>query len=66
MPYIDFKGGDIVGRLCSRWGKTITKKQTNKQNRDILGGPVVKKPPSNAGNSGLISGWERSYMPWSN
>ena len=63
MPYIDFKGGDIVGRLSSRWGKTITKK---KKNRDILGGPVVKKPPSNAGNSGLMSGWERPYMPWSN
>jgi len=25
--------------------------------RDCPGGPVVKKPPSNAGNMGLIPGW---------
>ena len=59
MPYIDFKGGDIIFRLSSRSGKTIKNKN---KNRDVLGGPVVKNPPSNAGNSGLISGWERSYM----
>ena len=27
---------------------------------------MIKNPPSNAGNSGLISDWERYYMPWSN
>ena len=25
--------------------------------RDFPGGPVVKNPPSNAGDSGLIPGW---------
>ena len=26
-------------------------------NRDFPGGPVVKNPPSNAGDAGLIPGW---------
>ena len=30
------------------------------------GDPVVKNPPANAGDTGLISGPERSYMPQSN
>ena len=30
------------------------------------GGPVVKNPPCNAGNMGLIHGLRRSHMPWSN
>ena len=35
--------------------------------RDFPGGPVVKIPPCNAGDAGLIPGWElRSHMPQSN
>ena len=32
--------------------------------RDFPGGPVVKNPPTNAGDMGLIPGPERSHMPW--
>ena len=32
----------------------------------IPGGPVVKNPPANAGDTGLIPGPGRSHMPWSN
>ena len=34
--------------------------------RDFPGGPVVKNPPANAGNKGLIPGPGRFRMPWSN
>ena len=30
---------------------------------DFLGGPVVKNPPANAGNTGLVLGPGRSHMP---
>ena len=30
------------------------------------GGSVVKNPPANAGDMGLIPGQARSRMPWSN
>ena len=30
--------------------------------QDIPGGPVVKKPPANAGDTGLIPGPGRSHM----
>ena len=33
---------------------------------DFPGGPVVKNPPANAGEMGLIPGLRRSHMPWSN
>ena len=43
--------------------KTVNKKvrketlnQKKKKIRDFLGGPVVKNPPSNAGNAGSIPG----------
>ena len=32
---------------------------------DFPGGAVVKNPPANAGDTGLISGPGRSHMPWS-
>ena len=38
--------------------------KTNKQ--DFPGGAVVKNPPANAGDTGLIPGLGRSHMPWSN
>ena len=33
---------------------------------DFPGGPVVKKPPAKAVDTGLISGLGRSHMPWGN
>ena len=31
----------------------------------FTGGPVVKNPPANAGDTGSIAGLGRSHMPWS-
>ena len=33
---------------------------------DIPGGPVMKNPPANAGDTGSIPGLRRSHMPWGN
>ena len=33
---------------------------------DFPGGPVVKNPPANAGDTGLSPGPGRFHMPWSN
>ena len=33
---------------------------------DFPGGPVVKNPPSNAGDMGSIPGPGRFHMPWGN
>ena len=33
---------------------------------DFPGGTVVKNPPANAGDMGLIPGLEISHVPWSN
>ena len=34
--------------------------------RDFSGDPVVKNPPANAGDTGLIPGPGRFHMPWDN
>ena len=34
--------------------------------RDLPGGPLVKTPPANAGNTGSIPGPGRFHMPWGN
>ena len=34
--------------------------------QDFASGPVVKNPPSNAGDMGLITGLRRFHMLWSN
>ena len=34
--------------------------------RDFPGGPVVKNPPANAGDTGFIPGPGRPHMPWNN
>ena len=34
--------------------------------KDFPGGPVVKNPPANAGDTGSIPGQGRLRMPWSN
>ena len=33
---------------------------------DFPGGPVVKNPPANAGDTGLIPGLGRSHKLWGN
>ena len=33
---------------------------------NFSGGPVVKNPPTKAGDMGSIPGPERPHMPWSN
>ena len=33
---------------------------------DFPGGPVIKNPPCNAGDSGMIPGPRRYHMPWRN
>ena len=33
---------------------------------DFPGGPVVRNPPANAGDKGLIPGSGRFHMPWGN
>ena len=38
----------------------------NSSIRDFLGGPVLKNPPVNAGDTGSIPGLGRSHMPRSN
>ena len=64
--------GDL-GVSGLRWLKTLKSEKNkgalNKEpgGRDFSGGPVVKNPPSNAGDTGSIPGWElRSHMPWGN
>ena len=39
---------------------------TKTQMGDFPGGAVVKKPPANAGDTGLSPGPGRSHKPWSN
>ena len=40
--------------------------KTNKKHEDFPGSPVIKNPPCNARDTGLIPGLERSYRPQSN
>ena len=45
----------------------ISLKSSSKDFRlDFPGGSVVKNPPANAGDMGLIPGLGRSHMPWGN
>ena len=37
-----------------------------KEMRGFPGGPVVKNPPANAGDTGSIPGLGRFHMPWDN
>ena len=39
---------------------------SRRMRRHFLGGPVVKNPPANAGDTDLVSGSGRSYMLPSN
>ena len=41
-------------------------KTKNRFWRDFICGPVVKNPPANARDVGLIPGLGRSHVPWSN
>ena len=47
-------------------GESQTINVMNEEIRNFPSGPVVKNPPANAGDMGLIPGPERFYMPWSN
>ena len=49
-----------------REDKITNTKVLKRQNRDFLGGTVVKNPLANAGDRGSIPGPGRSHMPWSN
>ena len=40
--------------------------EVQRQLQDFPGGPVVKNPPANASDTGLISGLGRVHMPWGN
>ena len=42
----------------------IGKKKKNLPVLGYPGGPMVKNPPCNAEDTGLIPGPERSHMPW--
>ena len=46
----------VYYRICSK----------EDEKRDLPGGPVVKNPPANAGDMGLIPGLGRFHMAWSN
>ena len=46
----------VYYRICSK----------EDEKRDLPGGPVVKNPPANAGDMGLIPGLGGFHMAWSN
>ena len=59
----------VLPKLIDRFNATSIKIPADflkmKIDRDFPGGPVVKNPPSNAGDAGSIPGGElRSHMPW--
>ena len=45
---------------------TGTRKQQIRKSVDFSGGPVVKNPPANAGDTDSIPGLGRFHMPWGN
>ena len=45
---------------------TYVVRDTNINNRDVTGGPVIKHPPANAGNTGPTPGLGRFRVPWGN
>ena len=47
-------------------GKKKKQSIVKKENKDFPGGSVIKNPPANEGDTGLIPGLGRSHMPWSN
>ena len=56
----------ITGLCHDAWASRFsTYIRQIKMGQDLPGGPVVKNPPANAGNTGLIPGWGRSHMPQS-
>ena len=55
----------------SKWNHLLVNKKkisiSNSLYWDFPGGPVVKNPPSNAGDTGSIHGWGlRCHMPQGN
>ena len=45
---------------------TLARKDLKNAGTDFPGGPVVKNPPANAGDTGSIPGQARLRMLWSN
>ena len=54
-----------INERCTKVGKRKCSLFSDKA-RDFPGGAVVKNPPANAGDTGLIAGPGRSHMPRSN
>ena len=48
------------------WESRVTPTQIQNGLRDFPGGAVVKNPPANAGDTGLVPGPGRSHVPRSN
>ena len=61
---IDKKGRQVTN-IRNKRGDVATY-TTEIKRWDFPGGAVVKNPPANAGDTGLIPGPGRSHMPWSN
>ena len=55
--------------LVQKTDKKLNPEYTNinrKKDTDFPSGPVLKNPPTSAGDKGLIPGQGRSHMPWNN
>ena len=62
-------GIDMYTLMCTKLmtnKNLLYKKKKKREFWDFPGGAVVKNPPVNAGNVGLIPGPGRSHMSWSN
>ena len=58
--------GELKSHMLCNTAKKKKKKLVKKKLKDFPGGPVVKNPPANTGDVGLIPGQGRSHMPQSN
>ena len=58
--------GELRSRMSCNTAKKKKKKLVKKKLKDFPGGPVVKNPPANTEDVGLIPGQGRSHMPQSN
>ena len=49
-----------------KWSHFFFLFKKKKQKEDLPGGPAVKNPPANVGDTGMAPGLGRSHMPQSN
>ena len=65
-----FMGKDFLFSFFEKelftWGKGAEEIKNKSICEDFLDGPVVRNPPANAGDMGLIPGLGRSHMVWRN